>query len=92
MDTLIHLRKMNHDLWAKKDLNEAYSIALEIDKTNMPIVTTQVTRDYFRLDGNNVPLSINQIEKIIGTDASQFINEPSATTTSTEADEDLSTF
>ena len=43
----------------------------------MPIVTTQVTRDYFRLDGNNVPLSINQIEKIIGTDASQFINEPS---------------
>ena len=50
---------------------------MEIDKTNMPIVTTQVTRDYFRLDGNNVPLSINQIEKIIGTDASQFINEPS---------------
>ena len=24
MDTLIHLRKMNHDLWAKKDLNDAY--------------------------------------------------------------------
>ena len=26
MDTLIHLRKMNHDLWAKKDLNDAYRL------------------------------------------------------------------
>ena len=54
----------------------------------MPIVTTQVTRDYLRLDGHNVPLSTRAIESIIGTDPRQFTNELTATTTTTETEDD----
>ena len=108
MDMLIHLRKMNHDLWTKKDLKESYKwvktrslfslanknsilflrFALEIDKTNMPIVTTQVTRDYFRLEGHNVPTNVRRIESIIGRDSTHFINDCSTTTTTTTETDD----
>ena len=59
----------------------------------MPIVTTQVTRDYLRLDGHNVPLSTRAIESIIGTDPRQFTNELMTTTTTTaeETDDDITT-